>query len=254
MDIFPMMAAVFVASLIGSLHCVGMCGPLAVMAGNATRSGVPRVPALFAYHGGRLFAYGILGLIAGLIGSGIQDTGALLGVQRAAARTAGGLMLIVGLLSLMQLWSGQEHKPWLPSSFQKALYRGHLWARQQTVIKKAAVVGVLTAILPCGWLYSFLLVAAATASVWQGALVMGVFALGAIPALSIVALGANSIAKRFGKAVPIGSAILVATIGLYTMVRRADLDVAPRVSAKDISAIQLIRQAVDAEPPCCAEE
>jgi uncharacterized protein len=254
MDIFPMMAAVFVAGLFGSLHCVGMCGPLAVMASSATRPGVARTPALFAYHGGRVVAYGILGLIAGLIGSGIQDTGALLGIQRAAARIAGGMMLIVGLLSLVQLISGQQHKPWLPRFFENALHRGHRWARQQTLLKKAAVVGVLTAILPCGWLYSFLLVAAATASVWQGAVVMAAFALGAIPALAIVSLGTNSIAQRFGKAVPVGSAMLVASIGLYTLMRRADLDVVPRVSAMDTSAVNLIRQATEAEPPCCTEE
>jgi uncharacterized protein len=254
MDILPIMGAVFVASLLGSLHCVGMCGPLAVVASSGVERKASRAPALTAYHGGRVVAYGVLGLIAGLIGNGIQDTGTLLGVQRASARIAGGLMLIVGLLSLVQSMGGQQHQLWLPHSLQNSLHRGHLWARKQPVIRKAAAVGVLTALLPCGWLYSFLLVAAATASAWQGAAVMGVFALGAIPALAFVALGTDSIAKRFGKAIPICSAILVSVVGLYTMMRRAELDVSPRTKSAGTSAVQLIRQAAESEPPCCDDE
>jgi uncharacterized protein len=196
-----------------------------------------------------------LGLIAGVIGIGLQNTGALVGIQRAAARLAGGTMLIVGLVSLLHLLGGQQHRVLLPKRLQTWMHQGHLWARKQPPMKRAAVVGVLTSLLPCGWLYAFLLAAAATASAWQGALVMATFALGAVPALAVVSLGTDTIFKRFGKAIPILSAVLVTAIGAYTLTRRASLDVVAQGPSKAGLPVELqIRQAAETVPPCCQDK
>ncbi len=132
---FPLISTVFVASLFGSLHCVGMCGPLAMLASSSVS---PRyrhnrsvhVPAVAAYHASRIVAYAWLGLLAGLLGAGIQETGSLLGLQRLAARLAGGSMLVIGLLGIVRLTSGTSHAALLPAWLQKRLASGHAWGAQ----------------------------------------------------------------------------------------------------------------------------
>ncbi len=72
------------------------------------------VPAVAAYHASRIVAYAWLGLLAGLLGAGIQETGSLLGLQRLAARLAGGSMLVIGLLGIVRLTSGTITQPCYP--------------------------------------------------------------------------------------------------------------------------------------------
>ncbi len=96
----PLIGTVFVASLFGSLHCVGMCGPLAMLASSHSSARKNHrsvnLAAVIAYHASRILAYAMAGALVGLIGAGIQETGSLLGLQRLAARLAGGSMLVIG--------------------------------------------------------------------------------------------------------------------------------------------------------------
>ena len=201
--------------------------------------------------------YGLLGGIAGSLGVGIQGTGTLLGMQRFAAQLSGGSLLVIGLLGIARLASGTGHTPWLPKKLQHFLAQGHAWARKQKPLPRALVVGVLTAILPCGWLYAFLLVAAGTASPWSGAMVMATFAIGSIPALVAVVLGTSSLFGRFHRIAPWCSAILVTVVGSYTLLHRAQVDLSRLPSPKKSSVYSLVRsvQAIDQEElPCCEED
>ena len=233
----PLISTVFIASLFGSLHCVGMCGPLALLASSSV---LPRprqsrqvyVPAVAAYHGSRILAYAIAGAIAGLLGAGIQETGSLLGLQRLAARLAGGSMLVIGLLGVVRLASGASHAALLPAWLQKRLAAGHAWARGQSPLVRASAIGLLTAILPCGWLFAFLIVAAGTAQPFSGALVMAVFALGSVPALAGMALSLTLLAGRFRRAIPWCSAILITFVGAVTLLERSQVDLEPLMAQR----------------------
>ncbi|MGN6132876.1 MAG: sulfite exporter TauE/SafE family protein [Aureliella sp.] len=224
----PLVGAVFVASLFGSLHCVGMCGPLALLASSAGAASNQRqranLAAIVAYHGSRVVAYAAAGCIAGLVGAGVEHTGTLVGLQRAAAQLAGGSMLVIGLLGLVRLIGGTGHTVMLPQWLQRRLASGHAWARRQPAVPRAATIGLLTAILPCGWLAAFLIVAAGTARPSSGALVMAVFALGAVPALAAMALSVSLVLGRFRRAVPWCSALLVSAVGAMTLLHRSHID------------------------------
>lgn len=228
----PLISTVFIASLFGSLHCVGMCGPLAMLASSSVH---PRhrqqrsvhVPAVVAYHLSRVLSYALMGAMAGLLGAGIQETGSLLGLQRLAARLAGGSMLVIGLLGIVRLASGTSHAALLPKWLQKRLAAGHAWARTQSPLLRASAIGLLTAILPCGWLFAFVIVAAGTAQPLTGALVMAVFALGSVPALAGMALSMTLLVGRFRRAIPWCSAVLVTFVGAVTLLERSQVKLEP---------------------------
>ncbi len=250
----PLISTVFVASLFGSLHCVGMCGPLALLASSSGSSRRPQrrgayVPAVAAYHGSRVLAYTLLGLLAGLLGAGIQETGALMGMQRLAARLAGGSMLVIGLLGIVRLAGNTGHAALLPAWLQRRLASGHVWARQQSPLVRASAIGLLTAILPCGWLLAFVIVAAGTAQPLAGGLVMAVFALGSIPALTGLALSMTLLVGKFRRAIPWCSAILITFVGAVTLVERSAIKLEPMIAqhAASVASAESEPQTADSD-------
>jgi sulfite exporter TauE/SafE len=268
----PLIGAVFFASLFGSLHCVGMCGPLAVLASSSSAAQSQQrrsnLAAVAAYHGSRTLAYAVAGWVVGLLGAGIQHTGGLLGMQRLAAQLAGGSMLVIGLLGVVRLAGGTGHAAMLPRWLQRHLASGHAWARRQPPVPRAATIGLLTALLPCGWLYAFLIVAAGTARPLDGAIVMAVFALGAVPALAGTALSVVLLTGRFRRAIPWGSALLVTAVGAMTLFHRSQIVLEPMsasrkslssesLSSSKISAAKLTSHvaAIDqSKLPCCCDD
>ncbi|HMP78412.1 MAG TPA: sulfite exporter TauE/SafE family protein, partial [Pirellulaceae bacterium] len=105
-----LLTTVFVVSLLGSLHCVGMCGPFALLAGTHGRPSGPgtdsparhRWAAVAGYHAGRLATYTLLGLVCGGLGMIVDFGGALYGWQRTASYLAGGVMIGVGIWALLR--------------------------------------------------------------------------------------------------------------------------------------------------------
>src|SRR5512141_219921 len=100
--------AVFLASLLGSLHCAGMCGPFVAFATLRVKEASPRAQSRghtlqFAYHSGRLLAYAILGTLAGILGATINLGGSLVGIGRLAGLTAGILLVRAGTTRLLTL-------------------------------------------------------------------------------------------------------------------------------------------------------
>lgn len=254
----PLIVAVFTASLLGSLHCIGMCGPLAMMASGVgiNQNSKSRSWKLWlAYHGGRLVAYAGLGGVAGAVGASIHQTGNWLGLQQLAAKFAGGSMLVVGLLTLVHLTQGASHRLWVPKRFQAALATGHAWARRQPPLRRAGAIGILTALLPCGWLYAFLLVAAGTASIASGAMVMAVFSLGSVPALVGLVASTGWLVGRTGKIIPWFSAILVTVVGGVTLVQRSHIDptrqLMPQFGEAPTTLVNHVEKLDHHRMPCC---
>ena len=103
-----LIVGVFLASLLGSLHCAGMCGAflaIAVTGVGPVGAGRPRqFPLQAAYHLGRLATYAFLGLTAGAAGKLLDLTGALAGLRPVAAILAGATLLAFGLFSLLRIY------------------------------------------------------------------------------------------------------------------------------------------------------
>lgn len=246
-------ATVLAASLLGSAHCAGMCGPF-VMLATGTDRGRPRFLAtLAAYHLGRLTTYLALGTIAGLAGLALNQTGQLWGLQQAGAWVAGVTMLLMGLVSLLRLLGVRwRHSP-VPQAWVLTLHAGFRRAATWSPVPKAWWIGALTTWLPCGWLYAFLLVAAGAGSLASALSLMTAFWLGSLPLLSLLGWGAAALAPRWRLAMPWISAVVMLAAGTWTIAARAGADPAHLTATVTgcPTGVEQVKAATHAKLPCC---
>ncbi|MEM9414393.1 MAG: sulfite exporter TauE/SafE family protein [Planctomycetota bacterium] len=262
--------AVFIASVLGSLHCAGMCGAFVAFAvGGLDTTPGQRIRLHAAYNGGRLVTYVLLGVAAGLVGAALNLGGALAGVSRVATILAGALMIGFGGVSLMHA-IGKSSMRWpVPSFMQRAMIAGQKFAMTLSPTRRALVIGLLTTLLPCGWLYAFAVTAAGTASPLWGGATMAVFWLGTLPVM--VSLGAcvQKLTGVFGKQLPTVTALVVIAVGLWTLAGRAGLDAQSILETQAMAdtpeagldndtdaasidqAIHRVEQLNDQTPACC---
>ena len=224
-----LLAGVLLASLAGSAHCGGMCGPLvAVYAGlGPETSGRRRVAQHAAYSGGRLAGYASLGAAAGLLGAALDRAGALAGIGRVAAIVSGLLVLVSGVLALVSA-SGVGARHAVPS-LARRLFGGVLRAAaRRSALTRSALLGLGTALLPCGWLYAFVVTAAGTGRPLSGAIVMSAFWAGTLPVMIAFGETVRLVAGPMRRHVPRACAVLLIVLGLMTVFGRAR--VAPTAS------------------------
>ena len=218
----PLLLTVFVASIVGSLHCIGMCGPfVAFYSGSDGSGGSRRLLSHASYSGGRLVTYAVFGLAAGAVGAALDVAGSLAGLQRIAAILAGVTMIGWGIFALLQIRGVRIFKHGSGNSrISRALRRGFSLVSDKPPIVRAGVVGLLSGFLPCGWLWAFVVTAAGTGSAIEGAAVMTAFWAGTLPALVSVGLGLQLISAPFRQRVPVITAILLMALGLYAILGR----------------------------------
>lgn len=213
---------ILAASLVGSAHCAAMCGGFvcfyAGSAAPARDAAMLRAHAM--YNAGRFASYLALGAMAGLIGSSVTRVGALAGVGRAAAIVAGALMVGWALYTIAAQRGMKLGTPSLPASWQRALGGILHGLRAQPVGVRAAAMGLLTTLLPCGWLYVFVVAAGGMGNVRDAMLVMATFWLGTVPALVAVGLGAQRMLGPLRQRMPMLSAIAVLVIGVLAIAGR----------------------------------
>jgi len=251
------LAAVLVASLLGSLHCAGMCGALVAFAvGGAEPHSLPaRVFLQLAYHGGRLLTYGLLGAVCGLLGAALDLGASMVGLNRAAAMLAGVTMIGVGVVAVLRYRGIRLPQmpavPWL----HRILMAGQRMAVGLRPLPRAGIIGLLTALLPCGWLYAFAVIAAGTGSAIWGAAIMVAFWAGTVPVLASLGLAVQTLTGTLGRRIPLATAILLVVLGLGTVAERFALSgesmVAPVTTAEPLDAAQQVERAGRTVPPCC---
>lgn len=191
--------AVIGASLLGSAHCVGMCGGL-VVATCRTRADWVQ------YQGGRLLAYAALGAGAGALSERVFSASALGWAQWLAA----GAMAVGFFAMAARAWRGETpHFSWVPTRW---ISRGFAATRGAALAPLG--VGLLSAILPCGWLQSFVLAAAATRTAGGGALLLACFWLGTLPALSAAPWLARGALRPAARRAPRLTAVLLVAAGV----------------------------------------
>lgn len=299
-----LVSAVVTASFLGSLHCVGMCGPLAIWAAGADQrhgNRTLRLPVAL-YHLGRMITYALAGMLAGIVGQLLDLGGSAMGIQLLAARLVGSLMIGIGVLALYRTTAAwlrrtgyfQRRLSWMQSRDSQSQlpvsgtadtdYKAPQpsWLTAQFIRlrplvfslplpARGLVTGLLTALLPCGWLYLFALLAASTGSAWTGAVVMLAFWLGSVPALVAVVAGTRLLATPLRSVVPVAASILLVIAGLHTASGRgfAELgkvtlvseDLAEHLRTRrqsntlDAQQVQAdIQRLVSTPLPCCQEK
>jgi len=211
--------SILVTSLIGSPHCAAMCGGFVGF--YAGQGGERRVWPHVAYNLGRLVSYATLGLLAGWLGAGIERAGATIGIGRAAAVAAGVLLTAWGIMNLMRAlgvsFTLESTRPARHHGLLTGVLR-RLHAQSPTV--RAATIGLLSTLLPCGWLYAFVAVAAGTGTAWGGAWVMAAFWIGTLPVMASLAVLARTLLVRLGRHVPVVASVVMIALGLLTLAGR----------------------------------
>lgn len=254
------LVAVLMLSLFGSLHCAGMCGALVAFAVGTTepRSTASRALLQLAYHGGRAVSYALVGGVSGLLGAALDFGGSLVGLQRAACILAGGMMVLVGVAAALRYAGWRLPHLALPGWLQRPLRRGQRVAIELPPLPRALTIGLLTALLPCGWLYAFAFVAAGAGSVAWGAAIMLAFWLGTVPILVSLGTAVQTLTGVVGRRLPLATALLIVVLGLGAIAGRwavsGEVWELPRDLTTGTDVTQQL-QAIQAEdvPPCCRQ-
>jgi len=195
----------FILGLVGSLHCAGMCGPLALALPTTGTSVRSLVVGRVAYNAGRIVTYCVLGLIFGLVGRSLV----LAGIQRWVS-IALGLLLLVGLFSSrrLALWRPVTH-------LVERLKFGMSFFLRRRSTASLAVLGLLNGLLPCGLVYVAGAGATAMNGMLAGAQYMAAFGIGTVPLMLAIGLSGRlmplPLRVQLRKAIPV-SVFLLATL------------------------------------------
>lgn len=168
-------AAAFVAGMVTSVHCVGMCGPLSCSWVVGSRGGPARfMRGTALYHGGRLLSYAAAGAVAGAAGAM---------PLRFFQHGAG--VVLPWLLVLAFVIVGLGLDAWLPKPafLSKPVLRARAMAMKMTGSARASLIGLATPLLPCGPLYMMFALAMANGSAVRGSEFAVAFGLGTLPLL-----------------------------------------------------------------------
>ena len=174
---------------LGSFHCAGMCGPIALALPSANGNITGLITGRILYNLGRVITYSILGIFAGILGHSFSIRG-----WQSNLSIFSGVLIIVFVLLSNQRTLGMINSKLVGVSFffKKAFGR---------LIKKHSYtsllsVGLVNGILPCGFVYLALAGATTTQSPYQGAAYMALFGLGTVPLMLIIALSGSFISIK----------------------------------------------------------
>jgi sulfite exporter TauE/SafE len=200
----------FILGFFGSLHCIGMCGPIVLALPSASGSGFSFVYARVLYNLGRVVTYTLLGLIFGLLGSKIY----MFGLQQVVSIVLGAVIILwiavpARLKNKFRRVSGFN----LLTEKLKNLFIPFFKRRSNVSMLS---IGVLNGFLPCGFVYIGIAGAMAVSSAGSinGMLFMALFGVGTIPAMLGTSIAGNyvniGIKRKFAKLVPVFAVLLAA--------------------------------------------
>jgi hypothetical protein len=205
--------SIFLASLLGSSHCIGMCGGIVLLYSQQEKR---NIYSHLAYNFGRLNSYIMLGALAGLLGKTLDLSTAALGIGKTASVVFGIFLIAWGFLILKKGYLPEPSKPFFPkvNSFYSALAKTD---GQLPPALVAYTLGLLSTLLPCGWLYMFAAVAAASGGILSGMLIMAIFWCGTLPYLLAVGAAAQTLLGPLRKKLPLITGILVILGGIFSI-------------------------------------
>lgn len=208
-----------ITGLLGSFHCAGMCGPIALATPTVGSGTAERMLSKLVYNAGRVITYAALGALLGAFGLGLK----LAGLQQTVSIVAG-VVIIVGVL-----FSSRFVRLAPSSFFSFGNTMGKLF--QQKTYTALLGIGLLNGLLPCGFVYIGLMGAVATQHVWEGALFMVMFGIGTMPMMFGVSMLGQFLTQRTRSKVNTFAPILGVIIGCLFILRGLNLGV-PYISPK----------------------
>jgi len=225
----PEIYAAFLVGLVGSLHCIGMCGPIAIALPVPDSTNLSFFTGRILYNIGRVVTYSFLGAVLGLLGGRI----ALAGAQQIVSIILG-VVIVIAVLLPQRYKSFFAQHPWIQKLAQP------LKANIGVLFKKGTFsamffIGILNGFLPCGLVYVALAGAITSGNAISGAAVMILFGLGTVPAMFAATVFGKfinvGIKTKIRKAVP----VLVILLGIIFILRGMNLGIpylSPKLSAQ----------------------
>lgn len=215
----------FLLGLVGSAHCAGMCGPLALALPRGGGARATFFVGRMLYNFGRVVTYAFMGALFGSLGHGF----ALAGLQRWVS-------LIIGAAILVGLFVSPRFADTVPMTRAVSWLKGSLGKLlQRRALPSLIGIGLLNGLLPCGLVYVACAGAIATENVWPGVQYMIAFGLGTVPMMLVISLVGTKLqfALRFKvqRLIPVS----VAIVGLLLLLRGMALGipyVSPRLSSQ----------------------
>ncbi|MGG5577335.1 sulfite exporter TauE/SafE family protein [Myroides sp. C15-4] len=213
------MISALIFGLVSSLHCIGMCGPIALMLPISQNNPVLKIRQMFTYHIGRIAAYSLLGFVFGLFGKGLY----LAGFQQQLSIVVGIIMIVLALVPTNRIGNFYVLKP---------LYRFVNWIKSSLgkQFKKKSpnalfFIGFFNGFLPCGMVYVALFGALATQDVLLGMAYMALFGVGTIPLMSLVIYFKNLFSDGFRRNVMKYYPVVIVLIGMLFIIRGLGLNI-----------------------------
>ena len=215
-----MLYTAIIFGLISSLHCIGMCGPIAMMLPVDQKKPSKKALQVLIYHLGRLTSYGILGLAFGLLGRGFY----MAGIQQQLSIAVGVGMIVLAVV---------PEKILANYNFSKPVYRlitrikSSLGAQFKRKTPDAFfTIGLFNGLLPCGLVYAALFGAIAMQNVTLGIAYMILYGLGTIPMMSAVVYVSSLLSMPFRSQLQRVVPIVTVVIGVLFVLRGMGLDIA----------------------------
>ena len=217
----------FTIGVVGSMHCIGMCGPIAIALPIGNKKGFKKVLALLLYNFGRIASYALIGTFFGILGK----TFYLAGIQRQVSVTLGILILLSLVLPTAFSYNNKLLAWW------NGIFR-NFYNEMGVLLKKKSfsslfIIGIINGFLPCGLVYLGLAGALAQTEVFNGSLFMVFFGLGTLPAMFSVGWISNYISIKMRNRIRKASPVLIGIFAFLLIFRGLNLGVflSPRIDA-----------------------
>lgn len=209
----------FILGIMGSFHCAGMCGPIAIALPLHGNSVGGKILGGSLYNLGRTITYVIMGTLFGMLGQGL----ALIGFQQKISVVMGSLMIISVLFPALFRNQYSLEKSWSRLVGKLKTTIGKMFSIRS--YQSLFFIGMLNGLLPCGLVYMALAGAIGTGSAALGTLYMLLFGMGTIPMLLAISLAGNllslTVRKRINRLIP----ILVVLVGILFILRGLSLGI-----------------------------
>lgn len=231
--IFLIISALTIGFL-GSFHCIGMCGPIAMALPISQTNSFGKIGSLFLYHFGRSTTYSLLGLIAGGVGQSLFFFNA----QRFFSIFLGLVILVV--LGFTYMNAKTVFGAGIFNSFNKLKNKLSGLLTKKGYIN-VFTIGFLNGLLPCGLVYMAMAGAAASANMFQGAVFMWFFGIATIPVMLSISLLGGTIGFKFRQTIKKATPIIWSLMAVLLILRGLNLGipyVSPKISSNEITATQ----------------
>ncbi|MCF6365574.1 MAG: sulfite exporter TauE/SafE family protein [Bacteroidales bacterium] len=187
---FQIIGSAFFFGLVTGIHCMGMCGPIAISLPLKETSNFSRISSSVLYNTGRSVTYAVMGMIFGFLGQSFV----MAGFQKWVSIVMGTIMILYVIFPLF-------FKTKLSVENFEYQYTGALRNKLSKLLGKRSysslfIIGILNGLLPCGPVYAALAGAIATGSVIYGTVFMFLFGLGTIPVMLTLSLIGNKISNK----------------------------------------------------------